>query len=62
MFTVHCPAHGTDVLLPESRIEEHVELPDRHLLRWRCWCGHTGTLTIERRRPLAMAGRHRPAV
>lgn len=62
MLTVHCPEHGTDVLLTERRIEEIVALPDRHLVRWRCWCGATGATSVERRRPVQLVGRHRPAV
>lgn len=64
MFTVHCPCHGSDVLLTERRIEEIVDLPDRHAVRYRCWCGRVGSTEIPRSRAAraAMAGRHRPAV
>lgn len=62
MFSVHCPSHGTEVLLSDRRIEAIVPLPGGgHALRWRCWCDTVGTTVVTRdQRP--MVGRQRPAV
>ena len=43
MFTVHCPRHGSDVLLSESRILDIDNSGDRMRVTWRCWCGHLGS-------------------
>ena len=59
MFSVHCPTHGTEVLLSERRIEAVESVAGGHLLRWRCWCGTTGETFVAR---TSMVGRHRPAV
>ena len=62
MFSVHCPTHGTDVLLPERRIESVRSDDGGHELRWRCWCGTTGTSRVHHPSITQMVGRHRPAV
>lgn len=61
MFSVHCPAHGCEVLLSERRIERLVEVDEGIRVEWICWCGEKGSFVTGRPRP-AMAGRHRPAV
>jgi hypothetical protein len=45
MFSVHCPRHGSDVLLPERHIIGlDTDAADGHLtVRWVCWCGHRGS-------------------
>ena len=39
MFSVHCPAHGREVLLTTDQIErlEHTDLGI--VVHWVCWCG-----------------------
>ena len=61
MFSVHCPAHGCEVLLTDRRIEALVEIEEGIRLDWVCWCGERGSFVTGRRRP-AMSGRLRPAV
>jgi hypothetical protein len=43
MFTVHCPRHGSEVLLSESRIVGLDPSGDGMTVRWECWCGHRGS-------------------
>ena len=45
MFTVHCPRHGTRVLLDEDRIVgvDHAAGGAGLTVRWVCWCGHQGS-------------------
>jgi hypothetical protein len=43
MFTVHCPRHGSEVLLSESRIRGLEASTDGMTVRWECWCGHHGS-------------------
>lgn len=45
MFSVHCPRHGTTVLLNERRIVGIDRGPggDGLTVRWVCWCGHHGS-------------------
>lgn len=43
MFDVHCPGHGTRVLLGPRSIEALENTPHGVVLRWRCRCGATGT-------------------
>jgi hypothetical protein len=62
MFSVHCPTHGTEVLLSERRIEAIAPTAGGHALRWRCWCGTTGTSIVPRLPTDVLVGRHRPAV
>ena len=61
MFTVHCPAHGCEVLLSDRRVERLVEVDAGIRVDWICWCGERGSLLTGRPRP-AMSGRFRPAV
>jgi hypothetical protein len=42
MFSVHCPRHGSEVLLSESRIRAIDMTGDGLTVRWECWCGHVG--------------------
>jgi hypothetical protein len=43
MFSVHCPRHGSEVLLSDSRIRG-LDSGDGHLtMSWECWCGYRGT-------------------
>ena len=44
MFTVHCHAHGTRVLLDTSRIEAIHNTPKGPIVDWHCWCGARGHL------------------
>ncbi len=43
MLSVHCPRHGTEVLLSERRITRIARDGDHLTLEWVCWCGHRGT-------------------
>jgi hypothetical protein len=53
MFSVKCPRHGSDVLLSEQAIESVRNSPDGIEVRWRCHCGHRGSmLTGRHRQPL----------
>jgi hypothetical protein len=61
MFSVHCPAHGCEVLLSERRILRLTDLDEGIRLDWICWCGERGSLITGRPRP-PMSGRLRPAV
>jgi hypothetical protein len=62
MFSVHCPTHGTEVLLSERRIEAIEPTQSGHLLPWRCWCDTVGTTFVPRATAEQMVGRHRTAV
>jgi len=58
MFEVHCPRHGTRVLLSESRIRSVTNTDGGIVVAWRCWCGVNGeTRTGRRRRSIAAAPR-----
>jgi hypothetical protein len=50
MFRVECPRHGSDVLLSEHAIESLHNRPDGIEVRWRCHCGHRGSMLTGRRR------------
>ena len=43
MFTMHCPRHGSEVLLNERRITGLERDGDHLTVRWVCWCGHQGS-------------------
>src|SRR5262245_26872852 len=43
MFTVHCPRHGSEVLLNERRIVALEPDDDRLKVSWVCWCGYRGS-------------------
>jgi len=42
MFSVHCPRHGSEVLLNERHILGIDSSDDNLTVRWECWCGHRG--------------------
>jgi hypothetical protein len=48
MFTVQCPQHGTEVLLPERRIESLRNTMTGIEVRWVCYCGHRGSFMTGR--------------
>jgi hypothetical protein len=50
MFSVHCPRHRSEVLLPEHSIESLRNTSVGIEIRWVCSCGHRGTLLTGRRR------------
>jgi hypothetical protein len=41
MFSIHCPSHGSNVLLGRRRVRV-VNTTDGVALVWRCICGHEG--------------------
>lgn len=43
MFSVHCPRHGTEVLLSDSHITSINRSGDGLTVRWVCWCGYHGS-------------------
>ncbi len=43
MFSVHCPRHGSEVLLNERHITAIDPSGDRLTVRWVCWCGYRGS-------------------
>jgi len=47
MFSVHCPRHGTSVLLGPDQIVRIVNTALGIELHWRCWCGEVGVEPIE---------------
>ena len=49
MFSVHCPRHGGEVLLPESHISSLRNSVAGIEVRWVCYCGHRGAFTTGRR-------------
>jgi hypothetical protein len=49
MFSVHCPRHGSEVLLPERRIESLHNTVAGIEVRWVCYCGHHGSFMTGRR-------------
>ena len=49
MFSVHCPQHGSEVLLPERRIESLRNTVAGIEVRWVCYCGHRGSFMTGRR-------------
>ena len=52
MFSVQCPQHGSEVLLPERRIESLRNTLAGIEVRYVCYCGHRGAFTTGRRRDL----------
>lgn len=50
MFSVHCPTHGSEVLLTERHILSLDNSDDRVTVRWVCWCGHRGSHSTGRSR------------
>lgn len=53
MFSVHCPRHGSEVLLSTRDIEGIDPTPTGIEVRWRCVCGHDGRTRTGRPRPRA---------
>jgi hypothetical protein len=53
MFSVQCPQHGSEVLLPERRIESLRNTLAGIEVRYVCYCGHRGAFTTGRRRELS---------
>ncbi|HEX6167832.1 MAG TPA: hypothetical protein VFZ30_13645 [Acidimicrobiales bacterium] len=53
MFFVHCPRHGSEVLLSERHIVSLDSSDDHLTVRWVCWCGYHGSHRTgrARRRP-----------
>jgi hypothetical protein len=51
MFSVHCPRHGSEVLLSTRDIEGIDPTPAGIEVRWRCVCGHHGRTRTGRPRP-----------
>jgi hypothetical protein len=43
MFSVHCPRHGSEVLLSERHITGLEPTDGRLTVHWVCWCGHRGS-------------------
>jgi hypothetical protein len=55
MFAVHCPRHGSQVLLTERHIVGMEPSADGLTVRWVCWCGHQGAHRTGRaRRPVSL--------
>ena len=50
MFSVHCPRHGSRVLLSERRIEGIDAVDDGLVVRWQCRCGERGRFRTGRPR------------
>ena len=50
MFSVQCPQHGGEVLLPERRIESLRNTMSGIEVRWVCYCGHRGSFMTGRLR------------
>ena len=44
MFTVHCPGHGTRVLLGSRSVDALVNTEHGIVVHWHCRCGTRGTL------------------
>jgi hypothetical protein len=55
MFDVHCHQHGGRVLLGPRCIESLENTAGGMVLRWRCYCGATGTRHFGRRAALTPA-------
>ncbi|MGH9136107.1 MAG: hypothetical protein ACRD0G_03550 [Acidimicrobiales bacterium] len=50
MFDVHCPQHGSRVLLGARSIEALTNTDHGVVVHWRCRCGATGTRSFGARR------------
>jgi hypothetical protein len=44
MFSVFCPTHETTVLMTKRNALSFWNSDDGPVIRWRCNCGHEGTL------------------
>jgi hypothetical protein len=49
MFSVECPRHGSEVLLPEGSIDSLHNTAAGIEVRWVCSCGHRGSFITGRR-------------
>ncbi len=56
MFSVHCPGHGTEILLPTRCIERLRNTDVGIEVSWRCVCGSHGSFMTgaRRRRPASL--------
>jgi hypothetical protein len=43
MMSVHCPRHGSEVLLSHRQIVGIDGRGAEMTVRWVCWCGHEGS-------------------
>jgi hypothetical protein len=48
MFSIHCPVHGSEVLLSERRIRGIDRTEAGLRVRYECWCGHRGAFASGR--------------
>ena len=44
MFSAFCPTHDAQVLMTRRNVMGFTNTDDGPVLRWRCSCGHGGTL------------------
>ncbi len=44
VFDVYCPTHGSRILLTRRNMISFWNGPDGPHIRWKCECGHEGTL------------------
>lgn len=44
MFSAFCPTHDTTILMTKRNVLGFDSADDGPVLRWRCSCGHEGTL------------------
>ncbi|MEP1125630.1 MAG: hypothetical protein ABJH68_17245 [Ilumatobacter sp.] len=44
MFSAFCPTHDSTVLMTRRNVVGFDDTDDGPVLRWRCGCGHLGTL------------------
>lgn len=44
MFSSYCPTHDASVLLTRRNVINFWNGPDGPVIKWRCNCGHEGTL------------------
>jgi hypothetical protein len=49
MFAIECPSHGSQVMVPETRIRELRNTTEGILLDVECWCGSRIALRTGRR-------------
>jgi hypothetical protein len=44
MFSAFCPTHDARVLMTRRNVTDFANSDDGPVLRWKCNCGHEGTL------------------
>ena len=44
MFSAFCPTHDARVLMTRRNVTDFTNTAEGPVLRWRCNCGHEGTL------------------